>query len=51
MPVARTVLKSLLDLGVLVSETPRSSVRLGFPASVVERWLPRLYPTLPSGTE
>jgi len=42
---ARTVLKELLELGVLVSDTPRSSVRLGFPASIVERWLPRLYPT------
>lgn len=45
---ARTVLKALLDLGVLVSPTPKSPVRLGFPAAVVERWLPRLYPALPA---
>ncbi len=41
---ARTVLKSLLDLGVLVSDGPRGPVRLGFPVAVVGRWLPRLYP-------
>lgn len=41
---ARTVLKSLLDLGVLVSDGQRGPVRLGFPVGVVGRWLPRLYP-------
>lgn len=41
---ARTVLNTLIDAGYLVSPTARSPVRLGFPISVVERWLPRLYP-------
>ncbi len=41
---ARTVLKHLLDLGVLISDGQRGPVRLGFPISVVGRWLPRLYP-------
>lgn len=41
---ARTVLNTLIDAGYLVSPTPRSPVRLGFPIDVVERWLPRLYP-------
>lgn len=41
---ARTVLNTLIDAGYLISPTPRSPVRLGFPISVVERWLPRLYP-------
>lgn len=41
---ARTVLGILIDRGLLVSPTPRSKVRLGFPIDVVDRWLPRLYP-------
>lgn len=41
---AGTVLKRLIERGVLVSPTSRSKVRLGFPQDVVERWLPRLYP-------
>ena len=45
---ARTVLKSLLDADLLVATGPRGPVRLGFPAAVVERWLPRLYPALPA---
>ena len=40
---ARTVLTALLDRGLLVSPSPKGKVRIGFPADVVERWLPRLY--------
>lgn len=40
---ARTVLNNLIDKGFLVSPTTRSSVRLGFPLTVVDRWFPRLY--------
>ncbi len=40
---ARTVLSSLLDRGLLVSDGPRAKVSLGFPVDVLERWLPRLY--------
>lgn len=41
---ARSVLSALLARGVLLSDTPKGEVRLGFAAEVVERWLPRLYP-------
>jgi Fic family protein len=40
---ARTVLNKLIDLGYLASPSPKSPVRLGFPAEVVDRWFPRLY--------
>ncbi len=41
---ARDVLYALVKKGLLVSDTPRGSVRLGFPIDVVERWFPLLYP-------
>lgn len=41
---AREVLYSLVKKGLLVSDTPRGPVRLGFPVDVVERWFPLLYP-------
>jgi Fic family protein len=41
---AREVLYALVKKGLLVSDTPRGSVRLGFPIDVVERWFPLLYP-------
>ena len=40
---ARTVLNTLIDQGYLSSEGPRDSVRLGFPAKIIDRWFPRLY--------
>ncbi len=40
---ARTVLSTLIDQGYLTSESHRSSVRLGFPAKIIDRWFPRLY--------
>ena len=40
---ARTVLNTLIDQGYLASEGPRASVRLGFPAKIIDRWFPRLY--------
>jgi Fic family protein len=40
---ARTVLNSLTEKGFLVSPTSRSTVRLGFPLTVIDRWFPRLY--------
>lgn len=42
---ARDVLSVLVKKGLLVSDTPRSAVRLGFPIDVIERWFPLLYPT------
>ncbi len=41
---AREVLYTLAKKGMLVSDTPRGPVRLGFPIDVVERWFPLLYP-------
>jgi hypothetical protein len=41
---ARMVTAALIDKGMLVSPTSRSTLRLGFPADVAERWFPRLYP-------
>lgn len=39
---ARTALNLLIKKGYPVSPTTRSPVRLGFPAAIVDRWLPRL---------
>jgi Fic family protein len=41
---AREVLYALVKKGLLISDTPRGSVRLRFPIDVVERWFPLLYP-------
>ena len=46
---ARDVLSALIKKGLLLSDTPRSSVRLGLPIDIVERWFPLLYPST-SGT-
>jgi Fic family protein len=40
---ARTVLNTLVAKGFLASEGPRDAVRLGFPATIIDRWFPRLY--------
>ena len=42
---ARTVLKQLTERRLLVAAGPKSAVHLAFPVDIVERWLPRLYPT------
>ena len=42
---ARSVLTELVAKGLLVSDTPKGEVRLGFPIDVVERWFPKLYPS------
>lgn len=41
---ARTALSALIDKGLLVSDSPKTPVRLGLPLAVVERWFPALYP-------
>jgi Fic family protein len=41
---ARDVLSALVERRLLVSDTPKSAVRLGFPLDIVERWFPSLYP-------
>jgi Fic family protein len=42
---ARAVVSRLIKNGLLVSDTPKSPVRIGFPIGVVERLFPSLYPT------
>lgn len=41
---ARRLVSALLEKRLLVSESHRAPLRLGFPIDVVERWFPRLYP-------
>ncbi len=41
---ARRIVSALLDHGVLTSESPRSPVRLLFPAHLASRWMPGLFP-------
>lgn len=41
---ARRVTSALLDRGVLTSESPRSPLRLTFPAALAARWMPGLFP-------
>ncbi len=40
---ARSVLKRLIEQGLLVADSPKGAVRLGFPTMAVEQWLPRLW--------
>lgn len=47
---ARRVTSALLAQGAMVSESPRSPLRLGFPARLAHHWLPGLFPEpLPEG--
>lgn len=41
---ARRVISALVAERLLVSESHKATLRLGFPIDVVERWFPRLYP-------
>lgn len=40
---ARSVLRRLLETGLLVSSSPKGPVRLAFPVVAAEQWLPRLW--------
>jgi Fic family protein len=40
---ARSILKRLIEQGLLVADSPKGAVRLGLPTAVVEQWLPRLW--------
>lgn len=40
---ARKVLAKLVEKGLLVSDTPKGAVRLGFPLEVLDHWMPGLY--------
>lgn len=41
---ARRVVAALLEKGILVSDSPRDSLRLAFPAALASRWMPGLFP-------
>jgi len=41
----RSVLALATGAGLLVSDSPKAPVRLGFPAKVIETYLPLLFPT------
>ncbi|MDE2196882.1 MAG: Fic family protein, partial [Gammaproteobacteria bacterium] len=47
---ARTLLSTMLSEGLLVSDTPKSAVRLAIPAGVTAYWFPNLYLSLESTT-
>jgi len=42
---ARDILKTMLDKGYLVSDSPKGRVKAGFPPSLLEYAFPRLYPS------
>ena len=42
--MARSAMSKLLERGLLVTNSPKGPLRLGFPLAVVERWFPTLYP-------
>jgi len=45
---ARRVVMALLEKGVLTSGSTRAPLRLAFPAALVPRWLPGLFPDMPA---
>ena len=45
---ARRIVSSLMDKGVLQTESIRSPLRLAFPAALASRWMPGLFPERPA---
>jgi Fic family protein len=45
---ARRIVSTLIDRGVLTSESIRSPLRLAFPATLASRWMPGLFPEKPA---
>lgn len=45
----RDILSGLLEEGLLISDSPRGPVRLGFPAHAAGFWFPELYPAEKTG--
>lgn len=41
---ARRLFASLVEKGILVSDTPKSALKLAFPAALASRWMPGLFP-------
>ena len=47
---ARRIVATLLERGVLTSESPRASLHLAFPATLASRWMPGLFPERATGS-
>lgn len=45
---ARRITSALLEAGVVVSESPKSDLKLTFPARLAGRWMPGLFPDKPN---
>jgi Fic family protein len=45
---ARRIVSALLERGVVTSESLRAPLRLAFPAALAGRWMPGLFPDLPT---
>lgn len=41
---ARRLTAALIEKGILVSDSPKSSLKLAFPAALASRWMPGLFP-------
>ncbi len=41
---ARRLTASLIEKGILISDLPKSPLKLAFPAALVNRWMPGLFP-------
>jgi hypothetical protein len=44
---ARRIVSALIEKEVLLSDSPRSPLRLAFPAALASRWMPGLFPDKP----
>ena len=45
---ASRIVSSLIERGVLTSETTRAPLHLTFPATLASRWMPGLFPEKPT---
>ncbi len=43
---ARRLTSSLVEKGILISDTPKSPFKIAFPATLAHRWMPGLFPAL-----
>ncbi len=43
---ARRLVQPLFEMGVLMSDEPKSALKLAFPASLANRWMPGLFPEI-----
>lgn len=41
---ARRLVSALIEKGILISDSPKSPIKLAFPAALASRWMPGLFP-------